>query len=149
MKSVNFPEHNKTYTAPKGQTKEDCNDLQVYEAENVKISCWEATSEEMLHFIFFRKIWLNVQLNIQPPVYLSPEFPFYEHADGKEREPIEAILEKMIERKVKLFLVKKLRETENLEEISIIESDWLKQFMIDYTNFFAGIDINENANINN
>jgi len=121
-------------------TDEECSSLDVWENDEMKISCWEATPEEMLYFIFFRKIWLRVFLNIQPPVYLSPEFPFNLKADGTAPAPIEEILEKMIDRKVKLFLLKKLRETENLEEISVIQSDWLKQFMIDYTNFFAGID---------
>lgn len=139
MKPENFPEKNKTYGKPASMTDEECGSLDVFENEQIKISCWKfESSEELLLTILSRKIWLRVFLNIQPPVHLSPEYPFL--TEKGEQENLSEVLERLIDRKAKQFLVKKLRETENLTEISVIQSDWLKQFMIDYTNFFAGID---------
>jgi hypothetical protein len=139
MNPVQFPEKNKTYTKPPGMTDEECTPLDVYENETQKISCWEATPIEALHFIFFRRVWLHVFLNIQPPVLITPEFPFTKTASGDLPEPIERIVEQMIDRKIKQFLIRELRKTENLQEISVIQSDWLKKLLIDYTNFFAGV----------
>lgn len=141
MNPVQFPEKNMTYKKSPGMTDEECGgSLDVWENEEMKVSCWEGTPEEILHFIFFRKIWLRVFLNIQPRVYLSPEFPFTLKADGTEPEPIEKIVEMMIERKIKQFLIKELRATDNLQEISVIQSDWMKGMLTRYTKFFAGIE---------
>jgi hypothetical protein len=141
MNTVSFPEKTITFTKPKNWD-EECVDMDVWENEDktMKISCWEATPAEVLHFLFFRKIWLRVFLNIQPPVYLSPEFPFNRDINGVEPEPIEKIVEQMIDRKITQFLVAEIDKTDNLQEIYILQSEFLNKLLRDYTKFFAGVE---------
>ncbi len=104
MNIVNFPESNKVFTAPKED--QSVLDLPVYidEANTMKISCWEFTPNERLLTIFQNKIWLHIHLNIQPPVLITPEYPFTN--DGIPPEKLEIMVEKMLERKIKQFLSK-------------------------------------------
>lgn len=144
MNTVGFPENNRIYTKPKGMTDEECGSLEVWENETMKISCWQATPVEALHFIFDRKIWLRVFLNIQPPVYLSPEFPFTKKADGTQPEPIETIVDKMIDRKIKQFLEKRFYERDLNSGVYFSGETEATEFLKEFTKFFAGME-NEDA----
>lgn len=138
MKTVGFPERNIIYTKPATMTDKECTSMEVWENETMKVSCWEATPEEVLHFIFFRKVWLRVFLNIQPPVYLSPEFPFNLKADGTAPEPIEEIVKLMIDRKVAQFLEKRFDERDLNSGIYFSGETEVSEFLKEFTNFFVG-----------
>jgi hypothetical protein len=130
MKPIDFPEKNKIYTKPETMTDEECGSLHVFENEQLKISCWEFTPEEFLHAIFFRKIWLSVYMNVQPPVGLSAEFPFVKDADGHDQLPIAVINDAMIERKISQFLEQ--------NELNLEPAYQVREFLTNFINFFVG-----------
>jgi hypothetical protein len=142
MKPIDFPEKNKTYTKPETMTDEECGSLHVFENEQLKISCWEFTPEEFLHAIFFRKIWLSVYMNVQPPVGLSAEFPFVKDADGHDQLPIAVINDVMIERKVNQFIIQYRAKEFTLPDLSTsIDFSFNSQMEVllkDFINFFVG-----------
>ena len=137
MKPINFPEKNATYHKPALMTDEECGSLDLYEQDNMKISCWEFEPNELLLAIFFRKIWLRVIFSVQPPVHLTPEFPFKKNADGEETLPIEQIVEQMNDRTIKQFF-----NPERLNYdcgIEINDDEKFAEMMKDFVRFFAGI----------
>lgn len=138
MKPENFPEKNKTYGKPETMTDEECGSLDVFENDEMKISCWKfESSEELLLAILSRKIWLRVFLNIQPPVALSPEYPFL--TEKGEQENLSEVLERMIDRKVKQFLIKKNRRADEMAELALIQSDFIKELLMEYTRFLTSV----------
>lgn len=139
MKPVKFPESNKVYTKPVDMSDDECVSLEVYETEKMKISCWEFTPTERLHAIFFNKVWVSVYQNTLPPFFLSPEFPFREDAKGIEPEPIEKIVERFLERKVKQFIAQEKAKTEDLTAIAFLESQYADYLLTEFTKFFAGV----------
>jgi hypothetical protein len=142
MKPIDFPEKNKIYTKPETMTDEECGSLHVFENEQLKISCWEFTPDEFLHAIFFRKIWLSVYMNVQPPVGLSAEFPFVKDADGHDQLPIAVINDVMIERKVNQFIIQYRAKEFTLPDLSTsIDFSFNSQMEVllkDFINFFVG-----------
>lgn len=138
MKPINFPEKNATYHKPALMTDEECGSLDLYEQDNMKISCWEFEPNELLLAIFFRKIWLRVIFSVQPPVHLTPEFPFKKNADGEETLPIEQIVEQMIDRKIKQFLAKRFIAKDLESGVMFDETD-MTNLLKEFTKFFAGI----------
>lgn len=76
MKPVKFPESNKTFTKPEGWTDEECRPLPVFQNDQQIISCWEVTDEDIEKMKKTKRIWLQIWANGQPPVWVSPDYPF-------------------------------------------------------------------------
>jgi len=106
MKISKFRESNKTFVTPTEWKEEgrECEDLPAFVQEGLIISCWQFTDEEMLLAVLKRKMWLHIFLNFQPPVLLTPEFPFMEGDFGDGITDINEIIEKLITRKVQQFI---------------------------------------------
>lgn len=136
MKPVSFPESNKVYNKPESMTDAECSSLDVFENEQLKISCWEFTPEERLLAIFNNRIWLHVHLNIQSPVLLSAEYPFVQ---SEPAEKIETIIERMIEHKVRQFLAEKSEKLAFIDNTLGITLN-REQFLTEYTKFIFGIE---------
>lgn len=76
MKPVEFSEQNKVYTKPEGWTDEECEPLPVFQGEGQIISCWELSDEDIEKLKTTKRIWLHVWSINQPPVLVSPDYPF-------------------------------------------------------------------------
>ena len=71
-KPTTFPEQTMTWAAMPG----DYGALPAYRNEEVSISKWELSAQEIVAILESGAIWLAVYGGIQPPVYVSPEYPF-------------------------------------------------------------------------
>ena len=66
-----FPEQTMTW----GESPGDNGPLPAYRDEEVSISKWELSAEEIVEILKTGVIWLAVY-GVQPPVYVGAEYPF-------------------------------------------------------------------------
>ncbi len=76
MKPTNFKQQNTVYKAPDGMTEEECGALPAFKYEAGVISCWKLSFRERLKCLFTGKVWLDVLMRGQPPVWLGVDAPF-------------------------------------------------------------------------
>ena len=81
MIPVKFEQANKVYTAPAGMTVEQCGDLHAYKGEmhdgqQVVISCFQLTQEELDEVKRTGKVWLWVFGAGMPPVAVDTKNPW-------------------------------------------------------------------------
>lgn len=74
MKTTDFEEANFTFTAPPDM--DNCGDLRVFRDGERIISALELTKEEILNLLIFRRVWLHIWGQAQPPIYLETTSPF-------------------------------------------------------------------------
>ena len=69
MKPENFPQSNRTLTAPTGRP--EVQPLRVWTDGTVCLSLWRPSWRERLSIFCFGRIWLYVSGRTQPPVALT------------------------------------------------------------------------------
>jgi len=75
MSPIEFPEANKTLTAP--PDLEGCMDLPVFNDRVASVSCWQPTPDELDEINATGKVWLSVFAGESaPPVWVSGHYPF-------------------------------------------------------------------------
>lgn len=131
MNIVSFPEVNKIYKGPASMP--DCQDLPVFDVEGVKISCWELSPVERLQAIFSNKIWLTIYLDFQPPVGISPHTPFT--MEQTDPQPIEVLVDRMIQRKVKQFLARRFEEKDLNSDNHFQNETDMSKFLTEFIEF--------------
>lgn len=86
MNPINFEQVNEIMGPPEGMTEEECSDLPVAhvqaQEQEVFISCWEMSEEELQILIQTRKIWVWQFGDHVQPISISAQFPFEEQQDG-------------------------------------------------------------------
>jgi len=136
MKHTNFDESNKVYRG----TLENSTDLHVYEdhdpeGHNFIISAWDATREEIINFLLFRRVWLHVWGNGHPHVFMGAVSPFV----GSQRAVSISVKEKADALKLRLiraFLAEQneanldLQHDETVECFEKVLGDFL-EYLID------------------
>lgn len=115
MIHTNFDESNFVFRAPKDMP--ECSDLHAYkdldETDNpFVISAWDVSKEEIINLLLFKRVWLHVWGNQQPPVYLSAMSPFINSSNRIELSETER-LENFKKRLASQFL-----NEQNLSEIT-------------------------------
>lgn len=86
MLPIDFPQRNKVFTKPEGQTDEQCSDLCVWQG-NVTIdeegtqvpaiiSKWQFSKEDLEEIKKTGHMWLSITGDSLPPVSLFTENPF-------------------------------------------------------------------------
>jgi len=82
MNPINFPQVNEIHGPPEGMTSEECMDLPVHHAigeeQEVFISCWELSDEEIKTILETKKLWIWQYGNFVQPIGPSVDFPFEE-----------------------------------------------------------------------
>lgn len=80
MLPIDFPQQNKVYTKPEGQTDEQCMSLSVHKTiiDGVPtfISAWKPSYEDIEAIKAGKPIWLYIQSHSLPPASLQTENPF-------------------------------------------------------------------------
>ena len=87
MNPINFPQVNEIHGPPEGMTNEECMDLPVChvhhpDLQEVFISCWELTDEDIRLLTLTRKLWLWQFGNFVQPICPTADNPFEEQKDG-------------------------------------------------------------------
>lgn len=79
MEPTNFPEANKTLSAPAGMA--NCEPLRVWTDGRMTVSCWRPSWRERLSILFFGRAWLCVHFGeTQPPVWIDGRRSVFEKA---------------------------------------------------------------------
>lgn len=77
MIPIDFPQANRTLTAPSSMTDEECGPLRVWTIGEECISLWRGGLLERLRFLVTGRMWLRVASGrTQPPVALQVECPW-------------------------------------------------------------------------
>lgn len=80
MIPVDFPEANKTFTAPRKEDEAWCGDLRVHIGEEdglpVLISCWQPSWKDRLRILLGGPVWQTIVGRGLPPSSLRTECPF-------------------------------------------------------------------------
>ena len=77
MNPIDFKETNKVFNKPESMTDDECESLPVHVGNGQIISCWKGSWIDRITFLLTGKMWLGVYSEkSQPPVWLTPEYPF-------------------------------------------------------------------------
>lgn len=76
MIATSFDESNHVLGRPPSMTDEQCDPLSVFMGNDVVISCWKLTKEELEMINKTGRVWLWVMGDTMPPVALSVASPF-------------------------------------------------------------------------
>ena len=72
MIPIDFPDSNRTFTAPTNWNRnKPCLDLHVLDDDGTLTSCWRPTWRERFRILFGKPIWLAIVATRQPPVSLD------------------------------------------------------------------------------
>jgi hypothetical protein len=132
-----FPEQNIEFHKPPDMSHSECAPLPAFQTadKNQIISCWKFTDDELLLVLMERKMWLRVWLPFQPPVHLSPEFPFLDENDNHDE--IETVVEKLLDRKTTQFISKRWYERDIDSGIHISDSEEMKELLTEFARFLV------------
>lgn len=94
MFPTSFDESNNVLGPPEGTSLEDCSVLSVFQgtisdgehADQVVISCWKPTQEELDKINRTGRVWLYIWGPTMPPAAVSGYSPFQQEANGQEAD---------------------------------------------------------------
>lgn len=132
-----FPEQNVEFGKPRNMSHSECLPLPAFQTEDKSliISCWKFTDDEILLTLLERKIWLRVHLPFQPPVHLSPEYPFL-NEKGKSEE-IEIVVERLLDRKIRSFIENRFDISDLNSGIYIADETFMTVLLRNFANFLV------------
>lgn len=88
MKPKNFEEANINYTKPEGWTDEQCVTLPAFKNDEVIISCWEISDEELEVLKVTKEIWFYLHAPVQVPIILTADNPFQTESAIEQRKQV-------------------------------------------------------------